>query len=178
MPNQADLRRIVTTRDHTGSAVVLSDGTCPRQAVRPVSGNTSRLIWVTQSVPADISGEADQGDIEIGTQPPAGGTIFRIVDYPPEPQEVRALDPGFRQQEIGADTPAKGRPPRHPMMHRTRSVDYAIIMEGEIDMLLDNSEVHLKAGDVVVQQGTNHAWVNRSDTMCRIAFVLVDAKEP
>ncbi len=77
----------------------------------------------------------------------------------------------------GADAPHKGLAPRHPMMHRTRTVDYAIIMSGEIDMLLDDSEVHLKAGDLVVQQGTNHAWVNRGKTTCRIAFVLVDAEE-
>ena len=66
---------------------------------------------------------------------------------------------------------------RHPGMHRTRSVDYAIVLEGEIDMLLDEGEVHLQAGDVLVQQGTNHAWVNRGAAPCRIAFVLIDAKE-
>jgi uncharacterized cupin superfamily protein len=66
---------------------------------------------------------------------------------------------------------------RHAAMHRTRSVDYAIVLEGEIDMLLDDSEVHLTAGDVLVQQGTNHAWVNRGTRPCRMAFVLVDAKE-
>jgi uncharacterized cupin superfamily protein len=65
---------------------------------------------------------------------------------------------------------------RHPGMHRTHSVDYAVVLEGEIDMLLDASEVHLKAGDVLVQQATNHAWVNRSGAHCRIAFVLVDAR--
>ena len=64
------------------------------------------------------------------------------------------------------------------MMHRTRSVDYAIILSGEIDMLLDDSEVHLKAGDVVVQQATNHAWVNRSGKPCRVAFILMDSQEP
>ena len=67
---------------------------------------------------------------------------------------------------------------RHMYTHRTRSIDYAIVMSGEIDMLLDDSEIHLKAGDVLVQQGTNHAWVNRGSEPCRIAFVLIDAKEP
>ena len=64
------------------------------------------------------------------------------------------------------------------MMHRTRSLDYAIIMSGEIDMLMDDTEVHLKAGDVVVQQATNHAWVNRGKEVCRIAFILMDSQEP
>jgi uncharacterized cupin superfamily protein len=79
---------------------------------------------------------------------------------------------------VGADAPAKGLPPRHPMMHRTRSLDYAVVMSGEIDMLLDEGEVHLKAGDVVVQQATNHAWVNRGREPCRIAFILMDSQEP
>ena len=69
-------------------------------------------------------------------------------------------------------------PVRHAHMHRTRSVDYAIVLSGEIDMLLDDSEVHLKAGDIMVQQGTNHAWVNRGTEVCRIAFVLIDGQEP
>jgi len=67
---------------------------------------------------------------------------------------------------------------RHAGMHRTASVDYAVVISGEIDMLLDDSEVHLKAGDVLVQRGTNHAWVNRGGENCRIAFVLIDAEEP
>jgi naringenin degradation protein FdeH len=62
-------------------------------------------------------------------------------------------------------------------MHRTRTIDYALILSGEIDMLLDDSEVHLKAGDVLIQRGTNHAWVNRGDAPCRVAFILLDAKE-
>jgi uncharacterized cupin superfamily protein len=71
-----------------------------------------------------------------------------------------------------------GAPARHPFMHRTRSIDYAICLEGEIDMLLDDTEVKMRAGDVMVQQGTNHAWVNNSKSNCRICFVLVDGVEP
>jgi mannose-6-phosphate isomerase-like protein (cupin superfamily) len=78
----------------------------------------------------------------------------------------------------GPDAPAKGLPPRHPMMHRTRTVDYALIISGEIDMMLDEGEVHLKAGDVVVQQATNHAWINRGKTPCRVAFILMDSQDP
>jgi uncharacterized cupin superfamily protein len=77
-----------------------------------------------------------------------------------------------------ADTPKKGLPPRHPMMHRTRTLDYAIVLSGEIDMLLDEGELHLKAGDGRVQQATNHAWVNRGNAPCRIAFILIDSEEP
>ena len=67
--------------------------------------------------------------------------------------------------------------PRDPGMHRTRTIDYAVIVSGEIDLLMDDTDVHLQAGDVVVQRGTNHAWVNRGEHPCRIAFILIDAKD-
>ena len=82
-----------------------------------------------------------------------------------------------REMGAGVHVPDKTAEP-HPFMHRTRSLDYALIMSGEIDMLLDDSSVHVKAGDVVIQQGTNHAWVNRSQDVCRIAFIMIDAEEP
>jgi mannose-6-phosphate isomerase-like protein (cupin superfamily) len=114
----------------------------------------------------------------IGIAPPSGGSVFRIIDIPPTPPEIEKLPPDYLHKEIGDHAPKNGRPPRHTLMHRTRTVDYAIIMQGEIDMLLDDTEIHLEAGDVLIQQGTNHAWVNRGSEPCRIAFVLIDAKEP
>jgi uncharacterized cupin superfamily protein len=79
---------------------------------------------------------------------------------------------------IGERAPARGLPVRHPLMHRTRTVDYAVVLSGEIDMMLDDSVMHMKAGDVVVQQATNHAWINRGTEPCRILFVLMDANSP
>jgi mannose-6-phosphate isomerase-like protein (cupin superfamily) len=104
--------------------------------------------------------------------------VFRIVDFPPLGPEADKLDNNFLHHQLGGEAPKRGLPPRHPFMHRTKTIDYAIIMEGEIDMLLDDSEIHMKAGDVLVQQGTNHAWVNRGKEPCRIAFILIDSKEP
>jgi mannose-6-phosphate isomerase-like protein (cupin superfamily) len=104
-----------------------------------------------------------------------------MVDFQPNTPEG---PDAARQQEVlasmgGAGYHAHGgQAARHPFMHRTRSIDYAIVLEGEIDMLLDDSEVRLKAGDVLVQQGTNHAWVNRSGKVCRMAFILIDAEDP
>ena len=72
----------------------------------------------------------------------------------------------------------RGHAPRHPAIHRTRTIDYVVVLEGEIDLLLDDRDVRLKAGDVVVQQGTNHAWINRGAETCRLAMVFVDAAEP
>ena len=80
-------------------------------------------------------------------------------------------------REMGIDPATQGYA-RHAFTHRTKSIDYAIVLDGEIDMLLDDTQVHVKAGDVLIQQGTNHAWVNNSGKPCRIAFILIDAKEP
>lgn len=181
-----DIRRVVTTHDETGKAIVLFDGANPHKVVRPQIGLTSRVVWSTDATPADMSGRQDRGAAKLGIAPPAGGSVFRIVDFPPATAEMEKLDPNYMTKAIvgGHDPsghhpgPSKFRPPSHPFMHRTNSLDYAIVLSGEIDMLLDDSEVHLAAGDVIIQQGTNHAWINRGKEPCRIAFVLVDAKEP
>jgi hypothetical protein len=173
-----ELRSVVTTVDETGAAVVLLDGDNPHKRPKSKHGTESQLLWVTSRAPAEIGGTADRAAVNIGIAPPTAGSIFRIVDFHPVPPEVEKLDPNYQQQIIGEHEPSKGRPPRHPLMHCTRSVDYAIVMQGEIDMLLDEGEIHLKAGDVLIQQGTNHAWLNRGTEPCRIAFVLIDAEEP
>ena len=164
------VRRVVTGH-RDGKTVVLYDSAAPNQRLRQASGLVSTLIWATDETPADISGSADRAAREIGVPPPPGGSIFRVVDFPPE-KAPRSREAILAEMGVGDHGGA-----RHPGMHRTRSVDYAIVLEGEIDMLLDEGEVHLQAGDVLVQQGTNHAWVNRGAAPCRIAFVLIDAKE-
>ncbi|MBI3016328.1 MAG: cupin domain-containing protein [Candidatus Tectomicrobia bacterium] len=170
------IRRVVTGHDPAGKAVVTRDGAATNVRVRKAAGGlVSTLIWATDETPADISGSADRAARESGVAPPARGSVFRIVDFPPTDESLlQDHEAVTREMGLGHG----GAPARHPLMHRTRSVDYAIVMSGEIDMLLDDSEVHLQAGDVVVQQGTNHAWVNRGKENCRIAFVLIDASEP
>jgi mannose-6-phosphate isomerase-like protein (cupin superfamily) len=178
MPLSENVRRVVTVVDDDGKAVVLFDGDNPHKMARANRNSVSRLLWMTDRSPAAISGTADRAAVNVGIAPPAGGSIFRIVEFPPITPEIERLDPNQMHSELGPHAPKRGRPPRHPFMHRTRTVDYAIVMEGEIDMLLDDSEIHFKAGDVLIQQGTNHAWVNRGSKTCRIAFVLIDAAEP
>jgi len=173
-----DVRRVVTKVDDSGKAIILFDGANPHKFKRPNRNVTSRLLWVTDRTPADMSGTSDRAAVKIGITPPNGGSVFRIIDIPPTSPEIEKLPVDHMHHEIGGNAPKRGRPPRHPLMHRTRTIDYAIILQGEIDMLLDDSEIHLKAGDVLIQQGTNHAWVNRGTEPCRIAFVLIDAKEP
>ena len=171
-------RRVVTGHDASGRAVVLIDGAAPNAKLIGIAGRLlkgSTLLWVTDRSPADNSGSADAAAREIGVAPPPRGSIFRVVDFPPA-AEFGAVDNAAMLREMGIASGQGGA--RHAGMHRTRSIDYAVVISGEITMLLDDSEVHLKAGDVLVQRGTNHAWVNRGRENCRIAFVLIDAKEP
>jgi naringenin degradation protein FdeH len=169
-------RRVVTGHDAEGRAVVLFDGAAPNARLRKATGLTSTLLWVTDGSPADNTGSKDAADRDIGVAPPPRGSIFRVVDFPPA-AEVGTVNNAAMLREMGLPHGAHA-DPRHATMHRTRSVDYAVVISGEIDMLLDDSEVHLRAGDALVQRGTNHAWVNRGKEICRIAFVLVDAEEP
>jgi mannose-6-phosphate isomerase-like protein (cupin superfamily) len=170
------VRRVVTGHDDGGKAIIIADGAAPNVRPRP-GGIVSTLLWATDETPADISGRADRAARTIGIPPPPRGSIFRIVDFPPVGDEVKAIDNAAYVRAMGIH-PADGAPARHPYTHRTNSVDYALVLAGEIDMLLDDSEVHLKAGDVLVQQGTNHAWVNNGTETCRIAFILIDAQAP
>jgi mannose-6-phosphate isomerase-like protein (cupin superfamily) len=142
-------------------------------------GITNTLLWVTDSTPADLSNQEDAANKKVGVVAPPGGTIFRVVEFGPE-REVKADYETRLRIFRGTGLAPEGdshEKPRHPAMHRTKTIDYALILSGEIDMLLDDSEIHLKAGDVVIQRGTNHAWANRGNQPCQVAFVMVDAKE-
>jgi mannose-6-phosphate isomerase-like protein (cupin superfamily) len=172
-----EVRRVVTKIDSSGKAVAMFDGPVQLKSFR--SPNPAGEMWVTDKSLPDFNWSTDRALTKVGLVPPKNGTIFRIVDFVPlSPETEKKMDINLMMKVVGDHAPAKGLPPRHPMMHRTRSLDYAIIMSGEIDMLLDDGEVHLKAGDVVVQQATNHAWVNRSGKPCRVAFILMDSQEP
>jgi mannose-6-phosphate isomerase-like protein (cupin superfamily) len=167
-------RRVVTGHDRNGKAIVIKDGTAENVKIRGAAGVAATLLWVTDRTPADLSGTEDAANREIGVAPPDGGTVFRIVEFQPQtakgvPTEAAAIikDMGVEQD------PAKK---RHPFMHRTRSIDYALVLSGRITMMLDEEDVLLEAGDVVVQRGTNHAWVNHGPEPSAVAFVLVDAK--
>jgi mannose-6-phosphate isomerase-like protein (cupin superfamily) len=170
-----EIRRVVTKLDSSGKAVVMIDEKTRLVAPRPP--NLVANIWVADKAQPDFTSTDDRGRTKVGVAPKAG-SIFRVVDFAPESAGSHPTDVDAMMKLIGADAPKKGLPPRHPGMHRTRSLDYAVIIAGEIDMLLDEGEVHLKAGDVVVQQATNHSWVNRGHEPCRIAFILIESQEP
>ncbi len=148
-------RRIVTGHDKSGKSIVLSDGHPPVELKFPERGVAFFEIWSTNDSPTPLSAaEAEPTDELVELAPKSSGTVIRILDFLPR----------FSKQNSGTQ----------PFIHRTETLDYGVVLEGEIFLLLDDSEVCLKAGDVVVQRGTDHAWENRSDRPARMVFVLVD----
>jgi mannose-6-phosphate isomerase-like protein (cupin superfamily) len=172
------VRRVVTTHDSRGRSVVMRDAVVGPYAHEPLAASGVRqfVFWLTESMPARTT-EEDVGARKVQIPPPPRGTIFRMVDFPPESPGVAQLPLDHMAKILGDVHHDTGHPSRHPFMHRTKTVDYIIVMSGEIDMLLDEGEVHLAAGDVLVQQSTNHSWVNRGTEICRLCVILVDANE-
>jgi mannose-6-phosphate isomerase-like protein (cupin superfamily) len=173
----SEIHRVVTTLDANNRSTTLIDQVQTLAVSK--SGNAGAVLWTTNSGPAGFSFDKDAVPKEIGINPPDDGTVFRVVEIPPLDAATEAkLPKNLMMNIVGDHAPARGVPVSHPLMHRTRTVDYAIIMSGEIDLMLDDKTVHLKAGDVVVQQATNHAWINHGKEPCRIIFVLMDSKQP
>ena len=152
---------MVTGHDARGRSIVEIED---RPAARvPEKGGGLRLteIWTTGRAPVR------------GIEPDPGCSVFRVIDYPPDSERLKSIDPEAHFASMGAEA-AERATRRHPGMHRTRTLDYAIVLSGEIWAVLDEGEVLLKAGDVLVQRGTSHAWSNRTSEPARIAFVLID----
>jgi quercetin dioxygenase-like cupin family protein len=202
------IRRVVTGHNAAGRSIFIKDAAAPHVYNRGPGSAVVTELWETRAMPADNRGDGEVTDHPFRLAPPKHGTVFRIIEYPPDKQRLAALE----QQRASADdgsghgaalaSEASGqrgnsivrapdtRPepgssaraafdrgsPRHPGFHKTSSVDYAIVLSGEIYALMDEGEVLLKAGDVLVQRGTNHAWSNRTDAPACLAFVLVDAE--
>ena len=176
---QGTIRRVVTGHDKNGKAIVISDGPAPvhTNPLRP--GQMAHEIWKTKAMPIPIfRDERDPMTEARQIHPPLRGTIFRISEVPPETDAIRNMTPEKARQAfraVGNEAASTfGRGGRHPMMHRTETIDYAVILEGELTMLLDDQDVQLKAGDVVIQRGTNHAWSNRSNQPAVVAIASHD----
>lgn len=174
------VRRVVTGHDANGRAIVVSDGPAPFVHVNALDPQWySTDIWRTDGTPAKIVASPEEPTLGPRRQLPArNGTVLRINHFPPESEAVRNMSAADSRRAFAALGNEKaatfGRGGRHPLMHRTETIDYAIVLAGEIAMVLDEEDVLLKAGDVVVQCGTNHAWSNRSNAPCIVAFVLID----
>ncbi len=166
------VRRIVTGHNAQGRSIILSDMELPSGPL-PADGRIRAGMWVTDVVP--VSNDGDHDTCPDGNTPkippPANGSVIRITDILPDsaghgdPSEMIA-----RGAQIDPE-----RSKKHPAFHRTDTIDYAIVLEGEVWAVMDEGETLMKAGDVLIQRGTYHAWSNRSDKPCRMAFVLIDA---
>ncbi|HET7201498.1 MAG TPA: cupin domain-containing protein, partial [Burkholderiales bacterium] len=157
-------------------SVVLLDGDSPYSFLLEKAGGLRLTeLWETRSSPADNSGSGDAAEHERRIEPVDGGTVFRVIEYPPDRVRLQTLDPDRFFRGMGARA-SDAATRRHPGMHRTDTVDYCVVLSGEIWAVLDEGEVLLRAGDCLVQRGTSHAWSNRSEEPCVIAFVLIDAK--
>jgi uncharacterized cupin superfamily protein len=176
------VRRIVTIDNARGTSEAIADGPAPdirNDPARP--GFESTRIWATSSSPVKIGKFRDTVDLPHALEPPPRGSVCRIVTIPPDASWRRKVG----KSEVAAFFRAMGSPHAstyapsapHSYMQKTRSLDFCLILDGEVTLVLDTEEAHLTAGDTVVQRGTNHAWSNRSDQPCRIAISSHDAKE-
>lgn len=182
--NTRTFTRIVTGHDDDGNAIILS--AAPPERIQKVGGEhgaTFYEVWNTRETPAKIdrrSGEPTEAGITLA--PPKHGTRIRVLEIPPESDAVRAIDAATARAHFAsigaatASTHATDKAAPHPLMHRTESIDYGIVLEGELVLILDKEERTVQAGDIVIQRGTNHAWANRSGRPCRIAFILIDGE--
>jgi hypothetical protein len=174
------MRRVVTGHNAAGHSIFMIDDPAPKSVQRRPGTPQVTELWATMETPADNDGT---GDVVTRLEafkipPPQEGSIFRVVEYPPDRIRLAALtaeraagtapDPHDAKLYLGKS--------RHPGFHKTDTIDYAIVLSGEIWALMDEGEVLLRTGDVLVQRGTNHAWSNRTESPARVAFVLIDAK--
>jgi hypothetical protein len=176
------VRRVVTGVNGRGRSYVVSDGLAPNTFRSPdVEGFGAAVAWFTPPGPVSNEGadDAAAADAQIPMYPDLGGTIFRIADFPPDSAYgQRGRDGLFSSIGGGAQEARDGATHsggRHFWFHQTDSIDFAVVLDGEIWLLLDDGECLLRAGDVVVQRGTAHAWSNRSDRICRMVFLLFGA---
>lgn len=181
--SERPIRRVVTGHNASGQAIIQEDGIVPR--IQRIGGDTGPMfyeVWNTRATPAPIdhsSGEPHEEGIILA--PPKNGTRIRVLDIPPDDPSFAEMTPEEAKAhfaEIGAADASsfEGKESRHAHMHRTETVDYGIVLEGEIVLIMDEGETTVGPGDIVVQRGTNHGWANRSNKNCRIAFILIDGE--
>jgi mannose-6-phosphate isomerase-like protein (cupin superfamily) len=171
------IRRVVTGHNAAGRSVVLFDG----QVSPGPDLDSDVYLWVTEKTPASNRGNADTAARKVRLEPPPGGSVFRFVEFPPESamaglsqEQIEGFMTGLFEK-LGA-THCRVDTTRGPGMHETRTVDYVVLLSGEVTLLVDDGEVQLKPFDVVVQRGTNHGWVNRGSQPALLAIAMVDAE--
>jgi len=172
-------KRVVTGHDAQGCAVIAMQGAPFRFDLAAVPGTVFHEIWNTTATPVPLDNASDptRGPLKLG--PPPAGSRIRVVDIPPD-----AVQNGISEEDVASAFAAigashastAGGSERHRLMHRTETLDYGILIAGSLWLVLDEGEIELHPGDIVVQRGTNHAWSNRTDQMARMVFVLLDGR--
>ena len=173
-------KRVVTGHDASGQAVAALVGPTPNTfSLKAVPGTLFYEVWNSATSPAKLDNGGDPTDKPLQLSPDALGSVIRVVDIPPDSvqNQVSAEDAAAAFAEIGEAHAGTGKADsKHKLMHRTETLDYGIVTEGEVWLILDEEEIHLKRGDIVVQRGTNHAWSNRTEAMARMVFILLDGR--
>lgn len=171
------VRRVVTGHNAAGKSIFIVDASTPHVFQRRKGSAIVHELWETASTPADNRGSADAIARGHRLPPPKHGSVFRVIEYPPDSERLAALAHETTNPDDSGRAEATDRNnPRHAGFHKTATIDYAIVLEGEIYAMMDEGEVLLTAGDALVQRGTNHSWSNRTDKPAVVAFVLIDAE--
>lgn len=179
---QGQVRRVVTGHDENGLSFVSEDRFAPSVHTNPKRvGYCLTQLWMTDESPVHVDNGPDPTSRPLKLEPPKNGSVVRIIEFGPEGEWIKSINASDTQiawGALGTQTASTntGGQAKHPFMHRTESVDYALVLDGEIILVLDKEEVLLKTGDFLVERGTNHAWANRSGKPCRMLFVLIDGK--
>lgn len=168
-------KRVVTGQNDKGQSIVLfNDHGASPKILQKAGGLVLTELWETQETPANNQGHEERARTIQKIEPEHAGSLFRLIEYPPDSIRLKSIDTKAHFSSMGVDTtndPVKA----HPGMHKTNTIDYVVIVKGEIYAVLDEGEVLLRAGDCLIQRGTHHAWSNRSNEPCLIAFVLISA---
>lgn len=172
------VRRVVTGHDASGRSIFIMDDATPHVFSRTKGSTVVHELWETGGTPADNHGSADAIARGHRLPPPENGSVFRVIEYPPDSERLAAIarENAMPDDGSGRAEAADRNNPRHAGFHKTATIDYAIVLSGEIVAMMDEGEVLLKAGDVLIQRGTNHAWSNRTNESTMVAFVLIDAE--
>ncbi len=176
------IRRIVTGHNAHGRSIVTEDQFAPSAHTNPKRvGYHLTQLWITDQTPAFVGNEEDPTARPLKLEPPKNGSVVRIIEFGPEGdwlERINVDDTKVAWGALGTQTASTNQTgkAKHPFMHRTQSVDYALVLEGEITLVLDEEDVVMREGDFLVERGTNHAWANRSGKPCRMLFVLIDGK--
>lgn len=180
MSFENQIRRIVTGHNEQGKSVIIEDQPTPHTKSSPHRpGVIINNLWMTGSNPVMLNETEDAVTSDMALEPRPGGNNFRVVEFPPEADYIDQIDPQRAKAAFGdmgaSHALSENSSAKHPFMHETKTLDYAIVLSGEIHLVLDEDETLMKAGDICIQRATNHVWSNRSDKSCQIAFILIDA---